>query len=261
MAKHKLKRFAEVANFPNVFQVNYHHLKEPFPLKGKWGNDYFQNNHPIVLELGCGKGEYTLGLAENDKDKNFIGMDIKGARLWRGSKTALEKNMKNVCFLRTKIDYLESFFDIDEVSEIWITFPDPQPQEKREKKRLTSPVFINRYKKVLKKDGIIHLKTDNLQLYQYTIEVIKENNYRLLFATDDLYKNSPSPITGEGIVENAIDKALFQAPLSIGGGALLSIQTFYEKKFLEKGMKINYLNFQLEKERIVVEDINHGQTN
>ena len=191
-----------------------------FKLKGKWNSDYFKNNNPIVLELGCGKGEYSNGLAEKYPDKNFIGIDIKGARIWRGSKNAQEKNLNNVCFLRTQIEYIEGCFSKDEVSEIWITFPDPQPN--KEKKRLTHLVFLNRYKNVLKNNGIVHLKTDSVELYDFTLDVIKENKITLLDSTNDLYGNS-QPEREE----------------------VKSIKTHYEKLFTAKGKKITYLKFQL----------------
>lgn len=202
-----------------MFQYNFEDLvRRGFPFKGKWNNHYFKNNYPITLELGCGKGEYTVGLAGKYPEKNFIGIDIKGARLWRGCKTAVEKNMNNVAFIRTRINLLNYFFGENEVEEIWITFPDPQPQKSREKKRLTSPDFLELYKPLLKKGGIIHLKTDNRSLFDYTLETIKGNKYHLMTNITDIYKSG---------LNNEVT----------------SIQTFYEKMWLEENIPINYLNF------------------
>ncbi len=229
MSKGKLEKFAEIGTFPNVFQLPYLYNSEDFSLKGKWCESYFKNNNPIVLELGCGKGEYTVGLAEKFPDKNFIGVDIKGARLWRGSKTAHDNNMGNVAFVRTRIDHIEKVFAPGEVDEIWVTFPDPQPQKTRERKRLTSPVFLKRYSNILKPGGIVNLKTDNFPLYEYSLEVAYEGQHTLLAATNDLYKSIEK---GE---DNYIGK----------NAELLQIKTYYEKMFLEQGLKINYLSFIL----------------
>src|SRR5688572_33160801 len=171
MAKNKLQRFAELRTFSNVHEFLFTERETDFKLKGKWNTDHFKNSNPIVLELGCGKGEYSNGLAEKYPNLNFIGVDIKGARIWRGSKTAQEKKLLNVAFLRTQIEFIESCFEKEEVSEIWITFPDPQPN--KEKKRLTHPVFLNRYKNILKQKGVIHLKTDSAELYEFTLETIR----------------------------------------------------------------------------------------
>ena len=231
MTKRKLQRFAEIETFKNVFQ----HLQNTptlgdFKLKGKWNKEYFKNSHPIVLELGCGKGEYTVGLAERFPDKNFIGIDIKGARLWRGSKTAIENNIPNAAFVRARVDHIELMFSKEEISEIWITFPDPQLQESKTKKRLTSPVFLNRYKNILGLNGMVHLKTDNAPFYGYTLEMIEQINCELIESTNDLYGDKNYPSTGEYREE---------------AEALLSIRTFYEKKFMEKGFKICYLKFRI----------------
>lgn len=227
MAKRKLQRFAEIGTFTNVFQHSqYEQQISDFRLKGKWNQEYFKNDHPIVIELGCGKGEYTVGLAERFKDKNFIGIDLKGNRIWRGAKTAIENNMSNVAFVRSRIENIERLFATEEISEIWITFPDPQPQESREKKRLTAPTFLNRYKNILQNKGIIHLKTDNAPLYDFTLDKIKEYNYHLLQATNDLYKD-----VNHAHSEDSRD--------------ILSIKTFYERKFSELGFKICYLKFSL----------------
>lgn len=224
MPKKKLQRFAEIRTFPNVFEPSLEEIRNGnYFMKEKWHSEFFRNNNPIVLELGCGKGEYTVGLAENYPQKNFIGIDIKGARIWRGAKTSVEKKLDNVAFLRTRIEFIESFFSPGEVEEIWITFPDPQPQKPRERKRLTSLRFLNLYKKFLSPDGVIHLKTDNIGLYEYTLKVIHENNFPLMEFTEDLY-SFPE---------------IAQHP-----GAT-SIKTHYESIFLEKGLKICYLKFML----------------
>ncbi len=229
MSKGKLEKFAEVSTFSNVFELPYLHKSDDFQLKGKWREEYFKNNNPLVLELGCGKGEYTVGLAEKFPEKNFIGIDIKGARLWSGAKHALENKMSNVAFVRTRIDHIEKVFAENEVDEIWITFPDPQPQKTRERKRLTSPVFLKRYAKILKPEGVINLKTDNFPLYEYSKSVAQELNLQILAATDDLY----------GSIENATDKFI------TANSELLQIKTYYETMFLEQGLKINYLSFKI----------------
>ena len=174
MGKNKLQRFAENLTFDNFFQPTYDEISTGYFLKGKWASDFFKNNNPIVLELGCGKGEYSVGLARRYPDKNFIGLDIKGARMWRGCKTAVDENIQNIAFLRTRIELIEHYFAENEISEIWITFPDPQPRRIKENKRLTSPAFLKRYASILKKDLIIHLKTDAFLLYFYTMEIIKK---------------------------------------------------------------------------------------
>lgn len=216
MAKNKLARFADMATYDNVFQYTFETLQEKgFPLKGKW-NEYFGNNHPIVLELGCGKGEYTVGLARTYPEKNFIGVDIKGARMWKGATEALEEKLSNVAFLRTHIELIAYFFAENEVSEIWITFPDPQM--KKTNKRLTSTRFMNQYSRILKENGLIHLKSDSLFLYTYTREMIRENGLQLLCDTDDLYHSGME------------DK-------------ILEIRTFYEQQWLDRGLSIKYLRF------------------
>lgn len=223
MAKRKLKKFAEVSSFQNCFFLSFEQSKaEGLPLKGKWNELFFKNNNPIVLELGCGKGEYTVGLAKRYPEKNFIGIDIKGNRIWTGAKTAVESKMNNVAFIRTRIDFIEACFGKNEVSEIWITFPDPQPQKTRERKRLTNMMFINRYKSTLTEGGIINLKTDNEPFYDYSREVIKENNIKELDFTNDLY-----------------------ADVSLRDEALTNIKTHYEQLFSKKGFKICYLKFRL----------------
>jgi tRNA (guanine-N7-)-methyltransferase len=222
MAKRKLERFAEVGTFNNVFHVPFDPAFGGIDKKGKWCIDYFKNNNPIVLELGCGKGEYTVGLAQKYPNKNFIGVDIKGNRIWRGAKTALEKKMTNVAFVRTRIDFIERCFAEVEVNEIWITFPDPHPAKGKSKKRLTSPSFLKRYKNILTVGGLVHLKTDSSLLYEYTLEVLKENNYKTGDSTSDLYATTRAEL----------DEAK-------------AIQTYYEKKFLQQEIPICYLRFSI----------------
>jgi tRNA (guanine-N7-)-methyltransferase len=216
VGKDKLKRFAEVNTFGNVVQ-----LDAGKPFKGKWSADFFKNNNPIVLELACGKGEYTVNLARLFPQQNFIGIDYKGNRIWRGAKTALEDGVTNVGFLRIQIENILDYFGSHEVDEIWITFPDPQPQLSREKKRLTSPQFLEKYRPILKPGGIIHLKTDNDALHAYTAEKIAHHELQLHAKTEDLYHS-----------EHADE--------------VLSIKTYYEKKYLLKNKNINYIKFSLE---------------
>src|SRR5574343_1059516 len=181
----KLEKFSDFKSFSNCFTLYFEEIKQGLPLRGKWHENYFRNNHPIVLELGCGKGEYSVGLAKNNPGKNFIGVDIKGNRIWTGAKEALDCKLNNVAFVRTRIDFIEHCFEKGEVNEIWITFPDPQPQKPRERKRLTNMRFIERYRKFLKPGGYVHLKTDNTGFYEYTLDVIQENKLNLIFHTED----------------------------------------------------------------------------
>lgn len=220
MGKNKLARFAENETFANLFQLTYEQItKEGFALKGKWNEDFFKNDNPIVLELGCGKGEYTVGLAKKYPNKNFIGIDIKGARLWRGCKTSNEDKMTNVAFVRTHIQMIESYFAENEVSEIWITFPDPQL--KKPNKRLTCERFLSLYKNILKSEGIVHLKTDSQELYEFTKdEVLIPTKREILYNTNDLYNSDFK----EDVIE---------------------IQTFYEAMYLKIGKPITYLKFKL----------------
>ena len=218
MAKHKLFRFSENETFSNLIQLPYTEVMKGIPLKGKWSTDFFKNNQPIILELGCGKGEYTLGLAKKYPHINFLGVDVKGARLWRGCKTSCDDGMKNVGFIRTQIELIDHYFAPKEISEIWITFPDPQPKGYKSRKRLTSPLFLNRYRNILSKDGIIHLKTDNTSLFDYTLEIIEEFGHKLWYQERDIYES------------NCKDDPV-------------EIQTFYEKKYLELGQAIHYLKF------------------
>ena len=193
-----------------------------FPLKGKWSREYFNNDHPIVLELGCGKGEYTVGLAREYPEKNYIGVDIKGARIWKGSRMVTEEGLTNVAFIRTRIELIEHLFAAGEVNEIWLTFPDPQPKKVNTKKRLSSPQFLKRYSQIMNDDGLFHLKTDNSQLFEYTLEVIDEYGQELLFHTWDLYASG------------------YKGPAS-------QILTFYESKFTDEGNHIKYLQFKFKK--------------
>lgn len=217
MGKNKLSKFAQMAEYPHVFQYPWARLQvEPFPLKGRWRSEFFHNDKPIVLELGCGKGEYAVGLAERFPDKNFIGIDIKGARMWTGAKASLEAGMPNVAFLRTEIELLEHFFAEGEVDEIWITFPDPQM--KKVTKRLTGTSFIKRYIRVLRPGGIVHLKTDSPFLYTYTKEMVGLNGFEVLAMTDDLYAGD--------LVSDILD-----------------IKTYYEGQWLARGLTIKYIQF------------------
>ena len=213
MGKDKLRRFAEIKTFSNVVQ-----LDAGKPFKGNWVKAFFKNDNPVVLELACGKGEYTVNLAVMFPEKNFIGIDYKGNRIWRGAKTALEDGVTNVGFLRIQIETLLDYFAPGEIDEIWITFPDPQPQLSREKKRLTSARFIEMYKTVLKPGGFVNLKTDNDDLHAYTAEKIIETGLNLHVKTEDLYQSEYAD-------------------------EVLNIKTYYEKKYLKDNKNINYLKF------------------
>lgn len=216
MAKHKLARFAENETFGNLFQhTNYDRQGIPFPLKGQWGRDYFHNDNPIVVELGCGKGDYTLALARRNPDVNYIGVDRKGARLWRGCKDALEEGLQNVAFLRISIDNIGYYFAPGEVSEIWVTFPDPQP--KSERRRLVSPRFVDYYRAVLPAEGgILNLKSDSRMLYAYVLETAPLAGWQVLEDVEDVYSQPCADI-------------------------LTGIQTFYEKMWLAEGRTISYV--------------------
>lgn len=221
-SKNKLKRFKENEAFENVIQPSREEiLGGKFSMKGRWAKDFFKNDKPIVLELGCGKGEYSVGLAEMDTDRNYLGIDIKGARFWRGAKIALERKMENVGFLRAQIELLDLIFAENEVDEIWITFPDPQIKYKRTKHRMTNSVFLQKYKKILKPYGIVNLKTDSEFMHGYTLGLLHGEGHEIIQANHDVYKNvySPKNVTG--------------------------IQTFYEKQYLEQNKPITYVQFRI----------------
>ena len=221
-SKNKLKRFKENETFKNVLQPERADVEKGlFSHNGKW-NQFFGNNNPIILELGCGKGEYTIGLSKRDKNKNFIGIDIKGARFWRGAKTALEDGLENVAFMRTQIELIDQLFAEDEISEIWITFPDPQIKYKRTKHRLTNKIFLDKYKHILKPNGVVNLKTDSEFMHGYTLGLLHGLGCEVLYANHDVYKNEGSP------------------------KEVLEIQTFYENQYLVKGKLITYIQFRVQ---------------
>lgn len=218
-SKNKLKRFKENESFDNVIQPSREEVLKGFSLKGKW-QSYFKNNNPIVLELGCGKGEYSVALAQKYPEKNFIGVDIKGARFWRGAKTALESGFHNVAFLRTQIELIDHCFAKNEVSEIWITFPDPQIKYKRTKHRLITKPFLEKYQSILNPNGLVHLKTDSEFLHGYLLGLLHEGHHEIIFAHHDIYNSSSPP------------------------SEATSIQTFYEKQYLELKKAITYVKFR-----------------
>lgn len=235
MGKNKLKKFSDMATFDCVFQYTFAHLQqEGFPLRGKWGADYFHNDNPIVLELGCGKGEYTIGLAERFPDKNFIGIDIKGARMWTGARHAVQEKMTNVAFLRTNIELLPHFFAPGEVAEIWITFPDPQMKKVR--RRLTSARFMELYRQVARDGALVHLKTDSPFLYTFTSALVKDNALPLLVDTDDLYHSALCGSDADAAISD-----------------ILSIRTFYERQWLARGLTIKYISFRLPAEGAITD--------
>lgn len=221
MIRHKLDKYAEIKNLPNVLEcggITY----DPLVLEASWNDIPFRSTKPLVLELGCGRGEYTISMAERLPQKNFIGIDIKGVRLWFGAKHALEQGLGNLMFIRMQIDHIDSFFPPKSVDEIWIPFPDPHTNHaiRNAKKRLTSPVFLNRYKNIIKDDGIFHLKTDHDKLYDYTLKILAETGAKVLFCSDDLYKSGLS-------------------------GEVTNIQTTFEKRYLKKNIPIKYIKFTL----------------
>ena len=221
-SKNKLKRFKENETFGNVYQPSREELVESkFDLKGQWSKNVFNNQNPIVIELGCGKGEYSVGLARRYPNKNFIGIDIKGARFWRGAKTAIEEDLKNVAFLRIQIELVAFAFEEGEVDEIWITFPDPQIKYKRTKHRMTNTEFLDLYKKILSPDGVVNLKTDSEFMHGYTLGLLHGEGHEVLYANHDVYNNegSPDEVTG--------------------------IQTFYEEQYLEQDKPITYIRFKI----------------
>ncbi len=219
--KDKLRRFAENLTFKCFVQPEFEDIfRKDHPLKGHWREDFFHNSNPIVLELGCGKGEYAVALAKQDPTRNYIGIDIKGARMWRGAKSATDEGMTNIGFLRTRIEFINSFFDKGEINELWITFPDPQLKSRRAKKRLTSPLFLESYSKFLAEDGVINLKTDSKHLYGYTNEVISRLELPLKVSNEDIY--------GSGYADET-----------------LSVKTAYEAEYLRRGLPITYTCFGL----------------
>ena len=221
-SKNKLKRFKENETFANVFQPSREELVDKnFILKGNWNRNFFNNDNPLVLELGCGKGEYSVSLAKKYSNKNFIGIDIKGARFWRGAKTAIDENIHNVAFLRIQIELIDHAFAMNEVDEIWITFPDPQIKYKRTKHRMTNMTFLEKYKKILKPEGIVNLKTDSEFMHGYTLGLLHGAGHEVLYANHDVYKQegSPEEVTG--------------------------IQTFYESQYLEQNKPITYIRFKI----------------
>ena len=221
-SKNKLKRFRENETFDNVFQPSREEVVgDLFALKGRWNSAFFNNDNPIILELGCGKGEYSVGLAERYPDRNFVGIDIKGARFWRGAKTAAETSMHNVAFVRTQIELIDHIFGEQEVDEIWITFPDPQIKYKRTKHRMTNSEFLQLYKKILKPEGIMNLKTDSEFMHGYTLGLLHGEGHEVLYANHNVYKNEGSP------------------------SEVTEIQTFYEKQYLEINKSITYIRFKI----------------
>ena len=224
MGKGKLEKFADMETYACVFQYPYSVVSDvPFDMRGHWGEQYFHNDNPIVLELGCGKGEYTVDLAKQHPDINFIGVDIKGARMWTGATEATREGLKNVAFLRTNIEIIDRFFAENEVQEIWLTFSDPQMKNPR--KRLTSTYFMERYRRFLVDGGLIHLKTDSNFLFTYTTYMVEKNRLPLVFRTEDLYHDEQSAVNVEP--------------------ATLSIQTYYESMWIARGLNIKYMKFRL----------------
>lgn len=227
MGKNKLQKFADMASYPHVFEYRYSVADNvPFEMKGNWRKDFFKNENPVVLELGCGRGEYTVGLAKMYPGKNFIGIDIKGARMWSGATEAMQQGLTNVAFLRINIEVIDRFFGTGEVDEIWLTFSDPQM--KKATKRLTSTYFMNRYRRFLRPDGTVHLKTDSNFMFTYTKLMLEKNHIPAGFVTEDLYHS--------GLVDD-----------------ILGIQTYYEQQWLDRGLTIKYIKFLLPQEGLLVE--------
>lgn len=216
-----MERFSEMKTFPNVIEPGFHEIfNKNHKFKGKWKSSFFGNNQPLILELGCGKGEYTVNLAKHNPHSNYLGIDIKGARMWKGAKIAVRDNISNAGFLRTRIDFINSFFDENEIDGIWVTFPDPQP--KKAKKRLISSRFLNAYSKFLRPDALVHLKTDNAELFDYTKKLIEKNDLPVIKLAEDVHNSTEEDMK-----------------------ILRDIQTFYEQQFVEMGKKIKYVCFRL----------------
>jgi len=235
LGKGKLRRFEELKTFDNVFEPSVDEVfRKDFKLKNKWKGKYFGNDHPLILELGCGKGEYSIGLAEKFPDKNFIGIDIKGARIWKGATHAKKNQLRNVAFIRTRIEFVTSLFGRDEIDEIWVTFPDPQLKKRRNKKRLTASRYLNAYREFLRDGGFVHLKTDNLVLYNYTLDLVKGNDLPLVFASEDLYGSQQDELVH-------------------------GIRTYYENRFIAKGLNILYLKFRLTGQKEIIETENSNE--
>lgn len=220
MAKTKLKKFAELDTFSNVIQPNYQSISDNYPMRGQWSRAFFGNDNPVVLEIGCGKGEYTVSQALENPDKNFIGIDVKGERLWRGAKTSIEKGINNTAFIRMQAQKLNLFFAPNEVSEIWITFPDPQLQKPKTKKRLTAEKFLDIYKTILNEDGCVHLKTDNAFFFEFSVETIQKYGCPIKSKCTDIHGKP-----------NEVDAVVTR------------IMTYYEEMYVKKGHPINYLKF------------------
>ncbi len=221
-SKNKIKRFGENETFGNVFQPTREEVVgNNFALKGKWNTNFFKNNNPIIIELGCGKGEYTVGLATLNPDKNYIGIDIKGARFWRGAKDAIENNLPNVAFVKTQIELVDFIFNTNEVSEIWITFPDPQIKYKRTKHRMTNESFLELYKKIMPAQGIVNLKTDSEFMHGYTLGLLHGQGHEVIYSNHNIYVNTGAP------------------------AEVINIQTFYEKQYLALNKAITYLQFRI----------------
>lgn len=252
MGKNKLARWAELSTFRNVIQPEAGSVSgSDHNIKGRWNKEMFGNRNPVILELGCGKGEYTVALSAIFPGKNFIGIDIKGARMWRGAKTSNESGLKNVAFLRTRIEFISSFFSANETDEILITFPDPHPGKINSNKRLTCPWFLNKYRVILKDRGIVHLKTDNIELFRYTRKIARDNNLEILFETDDLYSVSSAE---KNALTNIYIKDVKADNFQEISESILSIRTYYENMFLNEGLKICYLAFRLEKDKTIRDD-------